>query len=431
MSTINYYPMLRGRKMWYGQYFDLTQITKDFKLLHQTFSWDTIRIFAIISAFNALDVTGSFNIGGAGITAAQKSRFTSVCNTALTIGCRLHLTLFDGWAQYGAFDQGTAFIQQIASAIPIGRSPSEIFEVVEFQNETPWDSITTYTAGGANAVAGWTIQQAAVAAAQNLIPVIRSSFSGVPVTISGTHDPHNTIAYAMANLTGTSRPDWIEAHLYPPHDTLSNMQYVTNTWTRTARIGEFGWPTTGGGESTQNTYYDTYIANWATANPTGYPVSPWMAFDADAFQGLSADEAAYGLIGTDGHYKTAVLRYLRTPPPVNRFMIVSGLRYRKQAVILPGTPIDASVGALAISGTTSFGAPSITANTTGTITVTSITPTGTSAIASATVSGTGVSIGGTTGNSTITTISISSTAGVTVGGTTGNSTITTITLTTG
>jgi hypothetical protein len=302
MSTVNYYPALRGRKMWYGQYFDIAQITRDFKLLHQTFNWDTIRIFAIISAFNATDATGSFNIGGAGPTSAQKARLTQVCNAALSVGCRLHLTLFDGWAQYGAFDQGTAWINALGSATPIGVPPTSIFEVIEFQ-----------------------------------------------------------------------------------HDTLSNMQYMVTNWTRSARIGEFGWPTfSGGGETGQDNYYNTFLANWATANPTGYPASPWMAFDADPFQGLSNDEATYGLIALDGHYHTAVLRYLRTPPPVTRFISINGVRFRR-GLVTTTTTVDQTATPTAIAAGTTFGTPTVVTGGSGTITVTD------NANGTATISGTGVS----------------------------------------
>jgi hypothetical protein len=385
MSTVNYYPALRGRKMWYGQYFDIAQITRDFKLLHQTFNWDTIRIFAIISAFNATDATGSFNIGGAGPTSAQKARLTQVCNAALSVGCRLHLTLFDGWAQYGAFDQGTAWINALGSATPIGVPPTSIFEVIEFQNEMPADNTSTYTAGGANAVAGWTIQQAVVAAAQNLIPTMRAAWPGVPITVSTTHDPKVTMTYVMNNLTGTSKPDWVEPHLYPPHDTLSNMQYMVTNWTRSARIGEFGWPTfSGGGETGQDNYYNTFLANWATANPTGYPASPWMAFDADPFQGLSNDEATYGLIALDGHYHTAVLRYLRTPPPVTRFISINGVRFRR-GLVTTTTTVDQTATPTAIAAGTTFGTPTVVTGGSGTITVTD------NANGTATISGTGVS----------------------------------------
>ena len=195
--------------MWAGTNYNGAAISADFATL-VGLGFNCARIGLEVSAYNATDAAGAFNIGTP--LSTQLARLTDLCNRANSAGIQLQLCFFDLYGNYGQLAAAHTFLAAMLGAIV-----TSAVSVIELQNETPWGSTTAY-AGGYDS--GWTLSQtgisvggAAITWAQALIPFIRSLVPGIPVVISANH--YADLSAVVSGLTGSTAPSWYEYHSYP------------------------------------------------------------------------------------------------------------------------------------------------------------------------------------------------------------------------
>jgi hypothetical protein len=189
--TVSWFPVDAGRLMWNGDKYSSAVVRRDF-LLAKSLGFDTVRVFLIISAFNATDAAGSFNIGGTGPTASQLARLTDLCSIAQQVGVQIHLNLFDGFGQFGDRSQSAQWLTAVAGAIP----DKTVIRRVEPLNEIKLSLTARYDGGGTSPVAPYTTLLAGVSAGAASISISQAPSVGRRIYVG-------TDLVTVTSVTGT------------------------------------------------------------------------------------------------------------------------------------------------------------------------------------------------------------------------------------
>lgn len=128
--TVNYYPVNNGGyQMWStyngAQYQADMQTAKDL-------GFNTMRVF--LAAY-----PGIFDFVTP--TAAELANLTDFYKRAVTVGIKLHLTLFGFWGDYGCISGSKTWIAAVLGALP----DTTNIAAIEIQNETRYALTTAYT----------------------------------------------------------------------------------------------------------------------------------------------------------------------------------------------------------------------------------------------------------------------------------------------
>jgi hypothetical protein len=310
--TVNYYPVENGGyEMWTS--YDGAQYEKDMQTA-KNLGFNTMRVF--LAAFPGIfDFTTP--------TAAELANLTDFYDRAVTVGIKLHLTLFDFWGDYGCIAGSKTWISAVLGALPNTTN----IAVIEIQNETRFSLTTTYTG---TFDAGWPagttkyghLGQVAIVWAQQVIPYIRSVAPGVPITSSTSYGTADLAAFFAAVNKTSAAPSWYDWHCYTGSSSLvySAIQETISVVGNPAMlyIGETGLSSTATGtqgvlqaQQAQSDYIQT--VRWSCAQ-LGIPdPAPWIIFDINNCAQFPGGQT-YGLYETSGAAKLGATMYETVPP---------------------------------------------------------------------------------------------------------------------
>jgi len=247
-----------------------------------------------IASLNANEVRYTLTPAAVGYPtpySAMMERLSQAINMANAHGLRVWLTLFDNWKSYGDINGSKTWANHILAPF---RGDQRI-QAVELQNEIdPSNYFAVY----------W---------ARQMIPSLRSSGGGIPVTISSLASTANL--KKLKDALGYVQPDFYSFHYYGSESNamglLKEAQYAA--YPHPLFIGETGMPsgTNAAGsppdpaeEAAQAHYLSTVES--ATESLGLPPAAPWIYQDFAAGSLVSTSALAeyhYGLFRDDGSPK--------------------------------------------------------------------------------------------------------------------------------
>jgi hypothetical protein len=374
--TVNYFPIANGGYSMWSSY-NGTQYAADMATA-KALGFNTLRV--ILAA-----QPGVF--GFPSPTSPELANWANFYGLAKARGMNLHVTLFDQFGNYGHITDSKTWITAVLGALP----DTGNIAVIELQNEIRVAEVTgspaengyaaaggTYDAGWPlSTVTAWTVGQVALEWAQLMIPFIRATAPGIPVTASCSYGTADLAAWYTAANGQSWAPDWWDWHCYAGSPQLAYsaictaLAQVGNNPALLA-IGECGFTSAPSG--TQGTlqaqqYQADYIqaVRWACAQQGMAEPAPWILFDMEDCAQFPSGQT-YGLYSTSGAPNLSGQMYQSAPPgspaPVGLNGTMQGSQSDSSGNTLPARwslYLGASqpVSAVTDTGTTYQGSPSV------------------------------------------------------------------------
>jgi hypothetical protein len=309
--TVNYYPVNNGGYQMWSTY-NGAQYQADMQTA-KNLGFNTMRVF--LAAYPGIFdfVTPS---------AAELANLTDFYKRAVTVGIKLHLTLFDFWGDYGCISGSKTWIAAVLGALPNTTN----IAVIEIQNETRYSLTTAYTG---TFDAGWPVGttqygqlgQVAIVWAQQVIPYIRSIAPGVLITSSMSYGLADLTAFFAAVNKTAAAPSWYDWHCYTGSSSLvypaiqAAVSVVGNP--ATLYIGETGLTSTATGtqgvlQGQQSEADYIQVVRWSCAQLGVPDPAPWILFDMNNCAQFPGGQT-YGLFNTSGAAKVAAVMYQSIP----------------------------------------------------------------------------------------------------------------------